>query len=86
AVRRGGRLVSVAEELSQPPPGARIDARYFVVEPSRKQLVEIARLVDEGRLRPAIDSIFPLSEARAAFERTMASGKRGKVVIRVASE
>lgn len=85
-VRRGGRLVSVAEELSQPPPGARIDARYFVVEPSRKQLVEIARLVDEGRLRPAIDSIFPLSEARAAFERTMASGKRGKVVIRVASE
>jgi NADPH:quinone reductase-like Zn-dependent oxidoreductase len=81
-LRPGGRLVSVAEE---PPPTAReIHASYFVVEPNRAQLVEIARLVDEGRLRPAIDSVFSLSEAPAAFERSLASGKRGKVVIRVA--
>jgi NADPH:quinone reductase-like Zn-dependent oxidoreductase len=86
AVRTGGRLVSVAEEPSQIPPGARINACYFVVEPNRKQLVEIARLVDEGALRPAIDSVFPLSEARAAFERSLASGKRGKVVIKVAED
>jgi NADPH:quinone reductase-like Zn-dependent oxidoreductase len=78
----GGRLVSVAEE---PPAGAGgIEASYFVVEPSREQLVEIARLVDEGALRPSIDSVFPLSDARAAFERTLAGGKRGKVVLRVA--
>jgi NADPH:quinone reductase-like Zn-dependent oxidoreductase len=79
-VRSGGRLVSVAEE----PPPADIDARYFVVEPNREQLVEIARLADEGALTPAIDSVYPLAEARAAFERSMAAGKRGKVVIRVA--
>lgn len=86
AVRRGGRLVSVAEEPPQTPTGAELDARYFVVEPSREELVEIARLVDEGVLRPAIDSVFPLSEARAAFERSMAHGKRGKVVLRVADD
>src|ERR671935_225461 len=74
-----GRLVSVAEE---PPPGA-VDATYFVVEPNRDQLVELARLVDEGTLRPAVDSVFPLAEARAAFERVTTSGKRGKVVLRV---
>ena len=34
----------------------------------------------------AIDSTFPLSEATAAFERSLASGERGKVVIRVAGE
>jgi len=56
------------------------------VEPSREQLVELARLVDGGELRVAIDSTFELSEATAAFERSLASGKRGKVVIRVASE
>lgn len=82
-VRPGGRLVSVAEE---PPPGAELDARYFVVEPSREQLAELARLADEGSLRPAIDSVFPLTEARAAFERSMAARKRGKVVLRVAGE
>ena len=79
-VRTGGRLVSVAEEPLH------IDASYFVVEPNREQLGEIARLVDEGDLRPAIDSVFSLSDARAAFERSLASGKRGKVVIRVADD
>jgi NADPH:quinone reductase-like Zn-dependent oxidoreductase len=73
----GGRLVSVAGE----PPG---EGTYFVVEPSREQLVELARLVDSGELRVAIDSTFALSEAAAAFERSLASGKHGKVVIRVA--
>jgi NADPH:quinone reductase-like Zn-dependent oxidoreductase len=73
----GGRLVSVAAE----PPG---EGTYFVVEPNREQLVELAGLVDSGELRVAIDSTFALSEAAAAFERSLASGKRGKVVIQIA--
>jgi NADPH:quinone reductase-like Zn-dependent oxidoreductase len=81
-LRPGGRLVSVAEE---PPRSESLEAAYFVVEPKRDQLVEIARLVDEGALRPAIDSVYPLSEATAAFERSMGRGKRGKVVLRVAA-
>jgi NADPH:quinone reductase-like Zn-dependent oxidoreductase len=74
---RGGRLVSVAAE----PPG---EGSYFVVEPSRGQLIELAKLVDSGQLRVAIDSTFTLAEAAAAFERSLASGKHGKVVIEVA--
>jgi NADPH:quinone reductase-like Zn-dependent oxidoreductase len=85
-IRKGGRLVSVAEDPPQIPPEAEIDAVYFVVEPNREQLVEIAGLIDAGVLRPAIDSVFPLSEARAAFERSLSAGKRGKVVLRVADE
>jgi NADPH:quinone reductase-like Zn-dependent oxidoreductase len=80
AVRSGGRVVSVAEE---PPPSPREDVtlRYFVVEPNREQLEELARLADAGTLRPAVDSVFPLAEARAAFERVQARGKHGKVVL-----
>jgi NADPH:quinone reductase-like Zn-dependent oxidoreductase len=77
-VAAGGRVVSVAEEA----PGA----QYFIVEANREQLAEIARLVDEGALRPAVDSVFPLADARAAFARSMARGKRGKVVLLVADE
>jgi len=77
-LRQGGRLVTIADE----PPGG-VDAIYFVVEPDGEQLAEVADLVNEGALHPAIDSVFPLEEFRAAFERTMASGKRGKVVLRV---
>jgi NADPH:quinone reductase-like Zn-dependent oxidoreductase len=80
-VRPGGRLVSVAAE---PPPGNGIETVYFVVEPSRNQLVELARLVDRGELRPTVDAVFPLEDARAAFERSLSRGGRGKIVLDVA--
>jgi NADPH:quinone reductase-like Zn-dependent oxidoreductase len=81
-LREGGRLVAVAEE---PPPeiAERVNATYFVVEPDREQLVQLAGLANDGILRPAIDSVFSLKDARAAFERVMSPGKRGKVVIEV---
>ena len=84
-LREGGRLVSVAEE---PPAsvGEKVEATYFVVEPNREQLLELARLVEDGTLRPAIDSVFPLTEGRAAFERVMGPGKRGKVVLQVVKD
>jgi NADPH:quinone reductase-like Zn-dependent oxidoreductase len=76
AAAKGGRIVSIAEEAD--------GATYFIVEPNRPQLVELRRLVESGALRPTIDSVFPLADARAAFERTMEHGKRGKVVLRTA--
>jgi NADPH:quinone reductase-like Zn-dependent oxidoreductase len=76
AAQRAGRIVTIAAEA----PGA----TYFVVEPNREQLLELARLVDTGELQPQIDSMFPLPEARAAFARSAARGKHGKVILRVA--
>jgi NADPH:quinone reductase-like Zn-dependent oxidoreductase len=80
-LRPGGRIVTIAES---PPDG--VEATYFVVEPDRDQLAEVSTLVDRGELRPAIDRVYELDDARAAFERSMAGGKRGKVVIRVGGE
>jgi NADPH:quinone reductase-like Zn-dependent oxidoreductase len=82
-LRPGGRLVSVAEE---PPQEPGISSIYFVVEPSREQLVELAKLVDGGKLRPTIDAVYPLSESRQAFERTLSDRRRGKVVLQVVDE
>jgi NADPH:quinone reductase-like Zn-dependent oxidoreductase len=82
-LRPGGMLVSVAEE---PPAERGISAAYFVVEPSRAQLVELAKLVDSGDLRPTIDAVFPLAESRQAFERTMGGRRRGKIVLTVVDE
>jgi NADPH:quinone reductase-like Zn-dependent oxidoreductase len=75
AVGSAARVVSVAEEHE--------GATYFVVEPNRAQLGELARLADADELEPAIDSVFPLEEAGAAFARVAQRGKRGKVVLRV---
>jgi NADPH:quinone reductase-like Zn-dependent oxidoreductase len=53
---------------------------YFVVEPDREQLIEVAKL----GVRPQIDSTFPLAEYAAAFARLEARGKHGKVVVEIA--
>ncbi len=85
-LKPGGRLVSVAEE---PPPAdteRRIEPIYFVVEPKRDQLLELSAAAEAGELRSEVDSVFELEDARAAFERSLASDKRGKVVIRVAPD
>jgi NADPH:quinone reductase-like Zn-dependent oxidoreductase len=42
--------------------------------------------VDAGVLRPEVDSVFPLAEAQAAFERVAARGKRGKVVLEAGTD
>jgi NADPH:quinone reductase-like Zn-dependent oxidoreductase len=82
AVKPGGRLVSIAEE---PPETGRDDMTplYFVVEQSRDQLTELARLIDTGKVRPEVDSVFRLTEAAAAFARVHERGKRGKVVLEI---
>jgi NADPH:quinone reductase-like Zn-dependent oxidoreductase len=73
AVGSAPRVVSRAEEVE--------GVTYFIVEPSRGQLIELARRADAGELKPAIDSVFPLEEARAAFARLSERGKSGKVVL-----
>jgi NADPH:quinone reductase-like Zn-dependent oxidoreductase len=86
-VRPGGRLVSIATEPRREPAAARgISAVYFVVEPNREQLVELTRLVDSGALRPTIDEVFRLADARKAFERSLGTHGRGKIVLRVADD
>lgn len=86
-VRPGGRLVSVAAELPREEAAARgINALYFVVVPNGKQLAEITRLVESGDLRPTIDEVFLLADARQAFERSLGSHRVGKIVLQVADE
>lgn len=83
-VKPGGVVVSVVsprpmEQTS--PNGARFV--WFVVEPSGEQLRQIGELIDAGHLRPIIDQVFPLAEARRAFDAGLTAHPRGKIVLRV---
>ncbi len=87
-VKPGGMLVSVVS----PPPSADAikghDVRFawFVVQPNREQLVQIGALIDAGRIRPIIDTVFPLAQARQAYEQGAKGHTRGKIVLRVVDE
>ncbi len=47
----------------------------------RAELVEVLRFIRDGRLKPVVDSVMPLAEARRAHERIEAREHFGKVVL-----
>ena len=79
-VKPGGALVSVAS----PPPTDRDDIRtiFFIRDPNRAQLVEIAQLVDAGEVQPQVGAVYPLARAREAFTAKSAGGIPGRVVLK----
>jgi NADPH:quinone reductase-like Zn-dependent oxidoreductase len=82
-VKPGGSLVSVVSPLSGQPVREDIRYVYFIVEPSSAQLREIGALIDAGQLRPVVDQVFPLAQARQAYETAASGHPRGKIVITV---
>jgi NADPH:quinone reductase-like Zn-dependent oxidoreductase len=80
-LRTGGTLVTIkaAAEL----PADRDDIRnvVFVQESSRAQLIELARLVDEGYLRPQVGAVYPLERAAEAYSAKAAGGMPGRIVL-----
>jgi len=78
-LRPGGTLVSVAA----PPPATRDDIRTvaFLQESNRNQLIELARLVDQGHLRPQVGAVYPLAEAAKAYSAKATGGIPGRIVL-----
>ena len=76
-LRPGGTLVTVAEPPTIQPRDGR--AIFFVVEPNREQLAQLATRLRDGRLTPLVTAVRDLAAAPAAFvERT-----RGRTIITV---
>lgn len=86
-LKKGGILVTIAgrppvqkaEELG-------LRARSILVHPSPQQLQQIARLVDEGQIRPIVSHVFPLSEAAKAHAQSETRHTRGKIVLQVVAD
>ena len=66
-----------------PPPATRddIETVAFIQESNRAQLIELARLVDEGHLRPQVGAVYPLAQAAQAFSAKAAGGIPGRIVL-----
>ena len=79
-VRAGGTLVTIVGPPKMRPADGR--AIFFVVEPDRFRLADLAARVRSGRLNPIVGSVRPLAEVPSAF----APDRRvsGKTIIRVA--
>jgi NADPH:quinone reductase-like Zn-dependent oxidoreductase len=83
-LRKDGFLVSIVE-----PPSEQLAAQHGVrskmvgVLPNGTQLSEIAALIDSGKVKPFVETVLPLSEARQAHEMSKSGRTRGKIVLQV---
>jgi NADPH:quinone reductase-like Zn-dependent oxidoreductase len=82
-LKPNGRMITVAadgESSSDP----RIKNNYFIVEPNQQQLLEVANLIDAGKLKTFVNAAVPFDEAPLAYARKV-ENKRGygKVVVTI---
>jgi NADPH:quinone reductase-like Zn-dependent oxidoreductase len=83
-LHKHGFLVSIVE-----PPSEELAAQHGVrskmvgVLPNGTQLSEIAALIDSGKVKPFVETVLPLSEARRAHEMSKSGRTRGKIVLQV---
>jgi NADPH:quinone reductase-like Zn-dependent oxidoreductase len=89
AARARGRVVVCGASTGPNPPAAlhRIWWRELSIlgstMGSRDDFLGAYELVSSGRVRPIVDSVFPLAEARAAHERLERGEQFGKIVLRI---
>lgn len=78
-----GKLITIAAD-SEGTTDPRIKDAFFIVEPNQRQLVEITKLLDAGKLKTFVNAVVPFAQASAAYS---GSAKQrpghGKVVIAI---
>lgn len=89
ATRPGGTIV-ISGATSGPNPPAELTRVFFLqlrvvgsTMGNRDELAQLARFCELTGVRPTIDSVFPLAEARRGFEKLHAGDVFGKVVFSV---
>lgn len=82
-IKRGGALFPVFPGFSEADEAAQLGVTVSMtqVRSNGLQLAELGELLGDGTVRVGIDSIFPLSEARAAHERAAGGHTRGKIAL-----
>jgi NADPH:quinone reductase-like Zn-dependent oxidoreductase len=92
ALARGGRLVTCGATAG---PKVVTDMRrvfwhQFTIMGSTMgnaaEYREVVRQLGEGRLRPIVDRVYPLGQARAAFERLQKAEQMGKICVEIRSD
>ncbi|MEH7148273.1 NADP-dependent oxidoreductase [Priestia megaterium] len=84
-LKRGGALFPVFIGFSDAEEAAKLGVTVSMtqVRSNGPQLVEVGRVRDTGTVRVAIDSTFPLADARKAHERAARGHIQGKIVLTV---
>jgi len=60
-----------------------VEYSFLFVHPDGRQLAEIGKLLEAGRIRPVIDKVFPFDQAKEALAYLEKGRAKGKVVVQI---
>ena len=84
-LKKGGILVSIVGQPSaEEPKNHGVRSAFLSAQGGSSLLAELATLVDSGKIKPIVETVMPLSEARHAHELNETGHARGKIVLEVA--
>jgi NADPH:quinone reductase-like Zn-dependent oxidoreductase len=83
AVHDGGRAISVIPPFGHLELERGITGESFAASGGRQRLEALSRLVDGGQLRPQVEAVLPLGQAREALRRVASRHTRGKIVLQI---
>ncbi|MEU9798043.1 NADP-dependent oxidoreductase [Streptomyces sp. NPDC051000] len=83
-LKPGGHLVTLPGPDGVPADAEGVHATWLLVEPDLKGLEGIAALVEQGLLKPLVDTVLPLEQAAEAHEIGERGRTTGKIVLTVA--
>jgi NADPH:quinone reductase-like Zn-dependent oxidoreductase len=83
-LKKGGILVALTEEPSQDLARQKgVRATMIGVRPDGRRLAEIGKIIDDGKLRPVVQAVFPLARAKEALELSRSRHAAGKIVLTI---
>ena len=89
-VKNGGVLISIYQPPEQVKPdgwsGKGVRNLFFIMVPNGPALTQISTLIEGGKCRPVLDSVWPLEKYENAFQRLDSGHVRGKVVIELIAD
>ncbi|MFT6850968.1 MAG: NADPH:quinone reductase-like Zn-dependent oxidoreductase [Sphingobacteriales bacterium] len=72
------------EELTALSKEKNADYKFIFMHPNGAQLGEIKTLIEDGKVKPIIDKIYPFTESVEAFRHLATGRAKGKIVVKVA--
>ncbi len=83
-LKKGGILVALTEEPRQDLARKHgVRASMIGVKPDGQRLADIAKLIDEGKLRPLVQAVLPLEQAKEALALSRNRHVAGKIVLAI---
>jgi NADPH:quinone reductase-like Zn-dependent oxidoreductase len=83
-LKKGGRIISIKGQDSDglaEKHGVHFETLWM--KPDGYMLAELGALIEQGAVKPVIDSIFPMQDANAAYEKLAAGHAVGKIVVQI---